>query len=565
MVLLIKRLLFFLCAATLSGFVISVDGVVFDEQDFYSKYSKSEWVRSSPNQKGRILNDYIKRESAALDALDRGFLYSPPLFVDLINRRNQLLVNFVYDYLVAFPLVSKDVLTLAKTNLKTDVFLRHILISHSESILSSPPSISKEEALFFIESLRDSLSFGLSDFNAFAKKYSNDPSAKKNSGVLGWLQWGVTPMSFQSMVWSLSPGDVSSVIETDYGFHLVVVDSLRSSEFFEYDEDSYEYAALRSSLVSVRDLLKDASLAYDQEVLGERVFFYLSEVDLLFDLIHSEKETLLSSGKTFNLGGFLSSLDSRLVVCRVDGKDYGVRWFLPPLSQIPNSRIPVFKNPEDIVVFFKMLVMQKIAIREGLDMGLPDRLFFKKRLGVEKSKLLYDALLKDLVNSVPLPDSSSVLLYYNNNKNEKYYDPEKVVVRQIKVESKSLADSLFGLVSVDPSAFKSLASGFSINRSEKEGLMEPFERGKYNYMGEVAFKLNVGEISSPIENLDRSFSIIVLENRIEGQFVSFDRVYKRIESLLIKNQQEEIKVKTFNDYINSPVLTVGEKYEKYIN
>ena len=70
-----------------------------------------------------------------------------------------------------------------------------------------------------------------------------------------------------------------------------------------------------------------------------------------------------------------------------DGKDYGVKWFLSSLSQIPNSRVPDFGSPEDLVVFFKMLVMQKIAINDGLEMGLSDRLFFKKRLGVEKSKI----------------------------------------------------------------------------------------------------------------------------------------------------------------------------------
>ena len=130
---------------------MSVDGVVFDEQDFYSKYSKSEWVKSSQKQKSRILVDYIKRESAALDALGRGLLYDPLISRDLENRKNQLLVNFVYDYSVAFPLISKKTLDLATINLKKDVFLRHILIAHSESILSSHPSISKEVALLIIE------------------------------------------------------------------------------------------------------------------------------------------------------------------------------------------------------------------------------------------------------------------------------------------------------------------------------------------------------------------------------------------------------------------------------
>jgi len=563
MVLFLNKILFF--SSFLSAFVISVGGVEFDDQDFYSKYSKSEWVRSSFNQKTRILHDYIKRESAALDAVDRGYLYNPVLYKDLLNRKKQLLVNFVYDYSVAFPLVSKKTLLLAKKNLSTDVFIRHLLISHSESLLSSPPNTSKEEALLFLNSLRDSVVLDHALFNVFSKKYSDDPAAKSNGGVLGWLQWGVTPMSFQEPVWSLGVGDVSNIIETDYGFHLVVVDSTRSSEFAAYDSSSYGFAAFRSSLVSVKDLLGAASLSYDAEIIEERVLFYDSELLFLFDLIQTEKKALSVSGQRFNFFQFISSLDSRIVVCRVDNSFFGLKWFLSSLSQIPNSNIPDFDGVESLLQFLKVMVMQKIAVFDGETLALSDRPFFKKRVAVEKSKLLYNALLKDLVNTVPSPDSLAVLKYYDDFKNLKYYDPERVLVRQIKVNTKVLADSLFAAVSQDPSSFESLATVFSTNRGAVGGLMEPFEKGKYNYMGEAAFGLFVGEVAGPIENLDRSFSVILLEDIIPGKPIPLGRVYKRIESLLLKEYQEQIKKDTFNGYINNPNLIIGSNYEKFFN
>ena len=89
--------------------------------------------------------------------------------MDFESRKNQLLVNFIYDFSVAFPLISNNDLLLAKKNLKTDVFIRHILISHSESALSSPPTKSKREALSLIESLKDSVYLNPEIFNVFAK------------------------------------------------------------------------------------------------------------------------------------------------------------------------------------------------------------------------------------------------------------------------------------------------------------------------------------------------------------------------------------------------------------
>ena len=59
------------------GFVMNIDGVVFDYQDFYSKYTRLEWENASEKQKKSILNDYVKRESCALDAKNKGFALDP--------------------------------------------------------------------------------------------------------------------------------------------------------------------------------------------------------------------------------------------------------------------------------------------------------------------------------------------------------------------------------------------------------------------------------------------------------------------------------------------------------
>lgn len=565
MILKIKLLLFAGFCSFLFGYVINIDGVSFDEQDFYSKYSKSEWVKSSAGQKDRILKDYVKRESASLAAVEEGFLFNPILINKLFNVQNQILVNLVYDYTVAFPLISKQSLALSRSNLKKEVFIRHLLISHNSSVISSPPTRSSKEALSLIKTIKDSLKSTENSFGYFSKTYSDDPSAPRNEGVLGWLQWGVTPMNFQSSVWSLNLGEVSDVIETEYGFHLVVVDSVRSSEFSIYDSDSYEYAVQRSSLVSVRDLLKDASFAYDREILSERVITHEKQVDILFNQMLESKKELLSLGKSFDFTDFIKNLDLGSVLFSVDGKLYGLKWFLPQVSQFPKSKIPDFTSSQDLVNFLQNIIMQKIAIEEGSKMGLIDNDYFKKRVGVEQSRILYDSYLKHLVNSVETPDSSSVKTYYNKNKEEKYFEPEKVVVRQIKVASKNLSDSLYVVLSSDDSLFGALSSEFSLVYSQTEGLMDPFERGKFNYMGEAAFKLDVGVISKPIENPDKTFSIIVVEEKIDKKIIPINRVYKRIESLLIKESQEQIKTTTFNNFINNPELKLGDKYEKFYN
>ena len=95
--------------------------------------------------------------------------------------------------------------------------------------------------------------------------------------------------------------------------------------------------------------------------------------------------------------------------------------------------------------------------------------------------------------------------------------------------------------------------------------MAPFERGKYNYLGEQAFALEVGSFSGVIENLDRSFSIIRLEEIFPEKTIPLNVVYKRIESLLIKESQEKIKSESFDRYIKNKNLVIVDEYKKYIN
>ena len=152
---------------------------------------------------------------------------------------------------------------------------------------------------------------------------------------------------------------------------------------------------------------------------------------------------------------------------------YGLNWFVQKTKNISPSKFPNFQNYEDFVDFFQPIVLRELAMRKAFDLEIAQELFFSKRLEIERDKILYDSFLRFLVNSVSV-DSSEVKQYFLMNRDQKYIDPEKVVVRQIKLENLSLADSLFSVVEKNPSSFERLAGEYSINRKNVNGWMEPF-------------------------------------------------------------------------------------------
>jgi peptidyl-prolyl cis-trans isomerase SurA len=101
--------------------------------------------------------------------------------------------------------------------------LAHILI---------PISIDTNRILAMREKLtqiRDEIEAG-ADFAEMAKQYSDDPTAEIG-GELGWFGPGDLVLEFENAAKRLQPGQLSGIVRTPYGFHLIDVEEKRDKRF----------------------------------------------------------------------------------------------------------------------------------------------------------------------------------------------------------------------------------------------------------------------------------------------------------------------------------------------
>jgi peptidyl-prolyl cis-trans isomerase SurA len=135
--------------------------------------------------------------------------------------RNQQLVETLRKKKSAGVTVSNDeVATFYKTNRDE---LPEVPEEVSASQIVKYAAVTEESraiALGKIKEIEQELKGG-ADFAALARKYSQDPGSAKLGGDLGYSRKGEFIPNFEAAAFALKEGQVSDIIETRFGFHLI--------------------------------------------------------------------------------------------------------------------------------------------------------------------------------------------------------------------------------------------------------------------------------------------------------------------------------------------------------
>ncbi|HVI09825.1 MAG TPA: peptidyl-prolyl cis-trans isomerase [Candidatus Binatia bacterium] len=74
------------------------------------------------------------------------------------------------------------------------------------------------------------------NFEELARKYSDDPGSAKQGGSLGWIGRGRTVPEFEKAAFSLPKGQISDLVKSSYGFHIIRVDDKQDAHMKSLDE-----------------------------------------------------------------------------------------------------------------------------------------------------------------------------------------------------------------------------------------------------------------------------------------------------------------------------------------
>lgn len=99
---------------------------------------------------------------------------------------------------------------------------RHILLKASETDSAERHQEQANKAEEILGLARNG-----GDFSALAREYSEGPS-KDSGGDLGFFSAGQMVPAFDEVVFSMQPGDISDVVKTQFGYHIILLEEIQA-------------------------------------------------------------------------------------------------------------------------------------------------------------------------------------------------------------------------------------------------------------------------------------------------------------------------------------------------
>lgn len=209
----------------------------FNKMLGYLDSEKQKVIEKNPQLKENILQQYIQGIVISKLAKKKGFDKNPELKEQLeLLKDNIIAIEYLKKEVTNKVEVSEEDVKAYyeshKDEFKTPEMVRsrHILIKTDPSASDNDKKKAKEKAEEILKKIKAG-----EDFAKLASDVSDDTGSKPKGGELGFFPKGRMVKSFEDAAFSLKPGEVSGIVETQFGYHIIKVEEKKEPGMEPFD------------------------------------------------------------------------------------------------------------------------------------------------------------------------------------------------------------------------------------------------------------------------------------------------------------------------------------------
>ena len=197
--------------------IMTINGVDVPKSEFEYLYHKNSQQQLAPQPLEEYAEMFKVYKLKVADAKACGIDTTASFRKEMLQYRRELAAPFLADSAYINQLVSE-----AAQRSAEDVEASHIMM------LKSRDAAENHRQRMRLDSIRQELLKG-GDFTDLAVRFSQDKSVTFNKGYMGYISSGRFPYDFESAVYTTPEGEISEIVESPAGYHLVKAGKRRPS------------------------------------------------------------------------------------------------------------------------------------------------------------------------------------------------------------------------------------------------------------------------------------------------------------------------------------------------
>ena len=138
-------------------------------------------------------------------------------------------------------------------------------------VFAKPTILQKEKERAQAEKIKADIEMG-SDFGFQALLYSDDPGSATKDGALGYVKRGQLVPEFEAVAFRLEVGEISEVVETEFGFHIIQLLDRKGDRIYVRhilitpEIENQNVIDAENLITEIKDKLENGELSYQEAV-----------------------------------------------------------------------------------------------------------------------------------------------------------------------------------------------------------------------------------------------------------------------------------------------------------